>query len=89
MTRRYLVVYERGPGNWSGFVPDVAGCVSTGATLEELRQNLSEALRFHLEGMLLDGDLMPDAATHVVEVPEGGAAEWIDIMLPVGEALSV
>jgi len=39
MTRRYLVVYENGRGNWSGFAPDVRGCASTGATVEELRSN--------------------------------------------------
>lgn len=87
MTRRYLVVYENGRGNWSGFAPDVPGCASTGATVEELRSNLGEALEFHLEGLLLDGAAMPNAATHVVEVPEGGAAEWIEVMLPVRETV--
>ncbi len=30
---------------------------------------------------------MPNAATHVVEAPEGGAAECIEVMLPVREAV--
>lgn len=87
MTRRYLVVYENGPGNWSGFAPDVPGCASTGSTLEGLRRNLDEALEFHLEGLLLDGAAIPNAATHMVEVPEGGAAEWIEVMLPMRETV--
>lgn len=88
MTRRYLVIYESGPGNLSGFAPDVPGCVSTGASLDDLRHNLREALEFHLESLALDGDPIPAAKTHVVEVPEQGYAEWLDVTLPTREAIS-
>ena len=88
MTRRYLVIYESGPTNLSGFAPDVPGCGSTGASLEEVRANLREALEFHLEGLLLDGQPIPAAATHTVEVPDQGFAEWLDVRLPVREAIS-
>lgn len=88
MTRRYLVIYESGPSNLSGFAPDVPGCVSTGASIEELRRNLREALEFHFEGLVLDGQPIPSAATHVVEVPEQGYAEWLDVTLPAREAIS-
>jgi predicted RNase H-like HicB family nuclease len=88
MTRRYLVIYETGPGNLSGFAPDVPGCASTGSSLEEMRKNLREALEFHLEGLLLDGQPLPAATTHMVEVPDQGFAEWLDVTLPVREAVS-
>lgn len=87
MTRRYLVIYESGHGNLSGFAPDVPGCASTGSSIEELRNNLREAIEFHLEGLAQDGDSIP-AATHVVEVPEQGSAEWLDVTLPTREAIS-
>ena len=86
MSRRYLVLYENGPANLSGFAPDVPGCASTGHSLEEMRENLREALEFHLEGLALDGHQIPAATTRLVEVPEGGFAEWLDIKLPVAEA---
>jgi predicted RNase H-like HicB family nuclease len=88
MTRRYLVVYENGPTNLSGFAPDVPGCASTGPSLDEMRANLREALEFHLEGLALDGVAIPAAITHLVEVPEDGFAEWIDVQLPMAEAIS-
>ena len=78
MIRRYLVIYENGPNNLSGFAPDVPGCVSTGQFLEEMRANLREALEFHLEGMALDGLPAPVVSTRLAEVPEGGFAEWLD-----------
>jgi predicted RNase H-like HicB family nuclease len=88
MTRRYLVIYENGLTNLSGFAPDVPGCASTGHSLEEMRANLREALEFHLEGLALDGSPIPDATTHLVELPEDGFAEWIDVQLPIAEAIS-
>jgi len=72
MTRRYLVVYENGPTNMSGFAPDVPGCASTGHSLEEMRTNLRDALEFHLEALALDGDPLPVPSTRLVEAPEGG-----------------
>lgn len=63
MTQRYLVVFEKSPSNYSSFAPDVPGCVSAGSSLEEARSNMAEALRFHFEGILEDGDRIPDAVT--------------------------
>jgi len=88
MTRRYLVIYESGPNNLSGFAPDVPGCASTGSSLEDMRKNLREALEFHIEGLLLEGEPIPPAVTTMVEVPDQGFAEWLDVSLPVPEAIS-
>ncbi len=88
MTRRYLVVYENGPHTMSGFAPDVPGCASTGRTLEEMRVNLRDALEFHLEELAVVGYSIPSAVTHLVEVPEDCLAEWINVELPVAEAVS-
>ena len=88
MTRQYLVIYESGPTNMSGYAPDVPGCASTGHSLEEMRNNLREALEFHVEGLALDGQPIPPATTHLVEVPQDGLAEWLDVTLPVAQAIS-
>ncbi len=34
-------------------------CVATGKTLDEVERNIIDALKFHLEGMILDGDPVP------------------------------
>ena len=60
-TSEYLVVYEKGTENWSGYSPQVPGCIATGCTLEEMRSMMTQALEFHLGSMLEDGDLLPDA----------------------------
>jgi predicted RNase H-like HicB family nuclease len=66
MKHRYLVVYAKGESNFSGYCPDVPGCVSVGDTLEEMRAMLTEALTFHLEETADDGDPIP--APHATQV---------------------
>ena len=62
---RYAVIIERASArNFSGYVPDLPGCVSTGKTPEECERNLAEAIEFHLDGMREDGDSVPEPATY-------------------------
>ena len=64
--REYAIIIERAsPRNFSGHVPDLPGCVSTGRTREACEGNLREAIAFHLEGMREDGDPIPDPSTYV------------------------
>jgi len=60
---RYGVVIERANGNFSAYVPDLPGCVATGATTEEVEQQLREAIRFHLDGLRQDGLPVPEPTT--------------------------
>ena len=39
---------------------EAIACVATGKTLEEVKNNIVEALQFHLEGMKLHGELLPE-----------------------------
>ncbi len=63
--KRYLVVVEGGQNgeNFSAYSPDVPGCGSTGDTIEEVIENMYEALEFHLEGMARDGEDLPEAGS--------------------------
>jgi predicted RNase H-like HicB family nuclease len=58
--KRYAVVFEKAPDNYAAYVPDLPGCVSTGATREEVERNIREAIAFHLEGMRLEGEPIPE-----------------------------
>ncbi|QTA88818.1 type II toxin-antitoxin system HicB family antitoxin [Desulfonema magnum] len=67
----YMVVIEKGEGNFSAYSPDVPGCVTTGKTLEETLENMKDALAFHLEGLCEDGDPLPeprDPGEHLGEI---------------------
>jgi predicted RNase H-like HicB family nuclease len=43
--------------------PDFPGCVTAGRTLEEARHMAVEALGLHIEGMLEDGEAVPDPSS--------------------------
>ena len=77
MSVRYAVVIERGPRNYSAYVPDLPGCISTGKTVEETTDNIGEAITGHLAVMREYGDPIPEPRTQVVMVSvtlEGNAA---------------
>jgi predicted RNase H-like HicB family nuclease len=63
---RYAVVIEKAVDNYSAYVPDLPGCVATGDTIADVEREIRDAIRFHIEGMLEDGDTVPEA-TSVVE----------------------
>jgi predicted RNase H-like HicB family nuclease len=52
---RYAIVVERAANNYSAYVPDLPGCVATGATMEETEQLIREAIELHLTGLREDG----------------------------------
>ena len=62
---RYAVVIERAESNFSAYVPDLPGCVATGATLEEAEREIREAIAFHLDGIREDGLPVPPGASVV------------------------
>lgn len=58
MEKHIWICIEKAENNYGAFAPEVPGCVSTGATVEETKANMAEALTFHLESMLEDGDAL-------------------------------
>ena len=97
MKQRFLVVYERGKRNFSGFAPDVPGCISTGKSLTEMRRMMREALESHLQWMADDGDPIPAPKTKTVKLSEEDLSsrnaghylivELLDVDMPVASTL--
>ncbi len=56
---KFAIIIEEGENNFSAYVPDLPGCVSTGKTIEEVRKNIREAIEFHIKGMKEDGEPIP------------------------------
>ena len=62
---KYAVVIEKAEGNYSAYVPDLPGCVATGATITETESEIREAIAFHIEGMREDGLPIPPPQSRV------------------------
>ncbi len=66
---RYAIVIEKAEGNYSAYVPDLPGCVATGATVADIESELRDAIRFHIDGLKADGIAVP-APTSIAEYIE-------------------
>ncbi|HEY0544989.1 MAG TPA: type II toxin-antitoxin system HicB family antitoxin [Pyrinomonadaceae bacterium] len=62
---RYAIVIEKAENNYAAYVPDLPGCVATGATIEETEQQIREAIDLHLRGMREDGLPIPEPTSRV------------------------
>jgi predicted RNase H-like HicB family nuclease len=61
--KEYLVIYESGPTSWGAYVPDLPGCVAAAKTRAEVERLIREAIQFHIEGLRLHGDPIPEPTT--------------------------
>jgi predicted RNase H-like HicB family nuclease len=62
---RYAIVIEKAKNNYAAYVPDLPGCVATGATIEETEKSIREAIEFHVEGLRADGQPVPEPSSRV------------------------
>jgi len=54
-----VVIHKDVDSDFGVTVPDLPGCFSAGATLDEALTQAQEAIELHLEGMLEDGESLP------------------------------
>ena len=67
---RFAVVIEKSASNYSAYVPDLPGCVATGATPEMVGREIRRAIELHIAGMRADGVPIPRPVSQV---------EYVDI----------
>jgi predicted RNase H-like HicB family nuclease len=68
MTQRYAVIFEKAEGNWAAYVPDLPGCITTGATIDETERNIREAIEGHLRTLREFGDPVPEPTSLAREI---------------------
>lgn len=66
---RYLIIIEKAAHTYSTYCPDLPGVIAVGDTIEETKQNMRDAIAFHIQGMLEDGEPLPQPSN----------AEWVDV----------
>ncbi len=54
-----VVVHKDANSDYGVTVPDLPGCFSAGETMDDALENVQEAIEYHIEGMLLDGEQIP------------------------------
>lgn len=56
----YTIVIEDAGRNLAAYVIGLDGVITTGKTVDEIVDNMGEAIPFHLEGMRLHGEEIPE-----------------------------
>ena len=56
----YSVIIEPDENGFHAYVPALSGCHSFGASIDEAKVNISEAIQLHIEAMLEDGEEIPE-----------------------------
>ncbi len=84
MTAYIALIHKEPKSDFGVSFPDFPGCITAGRTLDEARALAPEALAFHIDGMIEDGEAIPepssleeimqdrenrDAVAVIVEVP--------------------
>lgn len=60
ISMKFPVVLHKDPDSDYGvIIPDVGGCFSAGETVAQALDNVKEALALHYEGLVADGDQLP------------------------------
>jgi predicted RNase H-like HicB family nuclease len=61
---KYLyLIEEAADGSFSAYVPDLPGCTSCGDTLDELRDNIKEAVALYLDSLRRHNERVPPATS--------------------------
>jgi len=63
MKRKYLIIIEKGEHNFSAYVLDLPGLGVCGDSIEETKRLIREAIDFHIEGLIKDGEPVPEPTT--------------------------
>jgi predicted RNase H-like HicB family nuclease len=59
--RQYIaLIHKDADSDFGVSFPDLPGCVTAGATLDEARDMAEEALALHIEGLEQDGEAIPE-----------------------------
>ena len=65
---KYTVIYEKGDSTWGAYVPDLPGVIAAGDSREEVECLIREAVEFHIEGLRLHGESVPEPTVEAGKV---------------------
>jgi predicted RNase H-like HicB family nuclease len=63
--KRYAIVVEKAKSNYAAYVPDLPGCVATGATVKQTERRIRDAIAIHVQGLREDGLPVPKPTSRV------------------------
>ena len=88
MSAYIALIHKEASSDYGVSFPDFPGCVTAGSTLEEARANPVEALAFHIEAMIEDGEAIPEPSelTEVMRDRENHDAVAVMVEVPARQS---
>jgi predicted RNase H-like HicB family nuclease len=59
MNEYVYVIEQAEDGSYSAYVPDLPGCTTSGDSVEEVRQNIKDAVATYIESLREHGEPVP------------------------------
>jgi predicted RNase H-like HicB family nuclease len=85
MTNYIGIIHKEIGSDYGVSFPDFPGCITAGRDLDEARAMAPEALAFHVEGMLEDGEPIPHPSTFEEAMQDpinrDGVAVWVPLRM--------
>ncbi|MDP9840540.1 putative RNase H-like HicB family nuclease [Neorhizobium huautlense] len=90
--RNYIgLIHKDAESDYGVSFPDLPGVVTAGTDLDEARRMATEALAFHIEGMIEDGDTIPEPSglDTIMADPDNrdGVAILVSVAMPARKAV--
>ncbi len=87
MTSYIGIVHKDSGSDLSLSFPDFPGCITAGRDMPELQRMAEEALAFHVEGMLEDGEQIPEPSTLEAVMLDPDYSDGVPILVPLRSAV--
>ncbi|MCO6186831.1 type II toxin-antitoxin system HicB family antitoxin [Rhizobium sp. L1K21] len=82
--RNYIALIHKEDGSDYGVsFPDFPGVVTAGTDLDDARAMASEALAFHVDGLIEDGEAIPEPSTLEAVMADMGNREAVAVLIPL------
>ena len=82
MTHYIALIHKDADSDYGVSFPDLPGCITAGASLDEARAMAAEALTLHLEGMAEDGAAFPEPASLEAVMDDPTNRDGVAILVP-------
>ena len=85
MSNYIAIVHKDAKSDFSVSFPDFPGCITTGKDIYEAKDMAQEALTFHVQGMIEDGETLPDPSKleEIMNDPDyNDAAAFLVVSVP-------
>lgn len=86
MSKYTSLIHKESGSDYGVSFPDFPGCVTAGVTLDEARRKAVEALALHIDGMIDDGEAIPEPTSLEAVMSQRENRDALAFLVSVGNA---